>query len=656
MRVAVDTGGTFTDFVAEVEGQLLTYKVPSTPEDPARAILEGLRVLSSRTGRPPEEVLHGTTVGTNAFLTRRGARVALLTTRGFEDVIFIGRQARPELYNFLVQKPPPVVARSLVLGVRERVRADGTVELPLSEEEIARVRLWVKQKRPEALAISLLHAYAFPEHERRLAKALADLGIHLSLSSEIRPEFREFERTSTTLLNAYLAPVVGRYVRRLGKALPGARIFIMQSSGGLLPVEEVEGRAVMTLLSGPAGGVLGALAVARAQGFKRIITLDMGGTSTDVALCDGAPTYTREYEIEGHPVALPLIDIHTIGAGGGSLAWFDPGGALRVGPQSAGADPGPVCYGRGGRQPTVTDAHLFVGRLLPHRFLGGRMVLRPELAARALAEMAHLKGLSPETLALSILEIAATNMEAALRKVSLERGYDPREFVLVAFGGAGALQAAELAARLGISRVLVPRLSGVLSALGILVAEPRFDFAAGVRPGRDPASYEFLQRKMAALRKKALSAVKSLGFAERDLAVSESVDLRYAGQAFELTIPFGTDFQEAFRREHERLYGFHLGDRTLEATAVRVTVTVRRPPPVWPPFKGGRALQPAEKTLLLLSPEERRPAPVYLWEDLPQEAEFSGPALVVGDYATVFVPPGFLCAADGHGNLHLYPG
>ncbi|RUM89910.1 MAG: hydantoinase/oxoprolinase family protein [Thermodesulfatator sp.] len=655
MRVAVDTGGTFTDFVAESQGQLFTHKTSSVPEDPARAILQGLNCLAERLGSPPREVLHGTTVGTNAFLTRRGARVALLTTRGFEGVIFIGRQARPELYNFSVKKPPSVVAKSLVLGVQERVLADGTVEVPLTEEEIARVRLWVKKHKPQAVAISFLHAYAFPEHERRLAERLADLSLHLSLSSEICPEFREFERTSTTLLNAYLAPVVGEYVRRLGKALPKVRIFIMQSSGGLLPAEEIEKRAVMTLLSGPAGGVWGALAVARSQGFSRILTLDMGGTSTDVSLCDGAPTYTHEYKIEGHPVALPLLDIHTIGAGGGSLAWFDPGGALRVGPQSAGADPGPACYGRGGRNPTVTDAHLFVGRLLPHRFLGGHMPLLPELATRALIELGRSRTLSPEALALSILEIAATNMEAALRKVSLERGHDPRDFVLVAFGGAGGLQAAELAERLGISRVIVPRLSGVLSALGILLAEPRFDFTLGLRPGRDPVSYPFLREKLSNLRDRALAEVKALGFSEKDLVVTEKVNLRYQGQAFEITVPLSPRLVEDFHREHQRLYGFCLTGRALEATALRITISVKRPEPIWPPFEGGKSLQIREKTALLLSPKVREQAPVYLWEELPPEAEFLGPALVVGDYATVFVPPHFACAVDFHGNLHLYP-
>ncbi|MBX6422519.1 hydantoinase/oxoprolinase family protein [Thermosulfurimonas sp. F29] len=654
MRVAVDTGGTFTDFVAEAEGVLLTHKVPSTPEDPSRAILRGLSELAERTGEPVAEVLHGTTVGTNAFLTRRGARVALLTTRGFEDVVFIGRQARPALYDFMVEKPRPVVARSLVLGVRERVLADGTVEVPLTGEELERVRTWVKNRRPEAVAVCFLHAYAFPEHERRVARVLADLGLHISLSSEVRPEFREFERTSTTLLNAYLAPVMGRYVRNLAAALPESRIFIMQSNGGLMPAEAVEARAVTTLLSGPAGGVMGALAVARKVGFERIITLDMGGTSTDVSLCDGAPTYTREYEIEGHPVALPLIDIHTIGAGGGSLAWFDAGGALRVGPQSAGADPGPACYGRGGTRPTVTDAHVLAGRLLPHRFLGGRMPLHPERATRALAETGAPRGLSPEALARAIIEITNTNMETALRRVSLERGYDPREFVLVAFGGAGALHAAELTERLAIPRVLVPRLSGVLSALGILTAEPRFDFTAGLRPSRDPVSREFLAARLAALREKAREEIRRLGFPEGDLSFREFVDLRYRGQSFEITVPFGPDFEEAFHREHERLYGFRLPEKPLEATAVRLSATVCRPVPELPPFRGGEGLRPVEHTGLLVGKGRRLRSPVYLWEELPVEAEFSGPALVVSDFATVYLPPGFRAACDRYGNLHLY--
>ena len=654
MRVAVDTGGTFTDFVAQAGERLVTLKVPSTPEDPSRAILAGLSRLEELTGQRVAELLHGTTVGTNAFLTRKGARVALLTTRGFEEVIFIGRQARPELYNFLVEKPRPVVARSLVLGVRERVRADGTVEIPLTQEEIERVRLWVQLKRPEAVAICLLHAYAFPEHERRLGQALADLGIHLSLSSEIRPEFREFERTSTTLLNAYLAPVISRYVENLSRALPGVRLFVMQSSGGLMPAETAGKRAVLTLLSGPAGGVMGALALARKLGYSRLITLDMGGTSTDVSLVEGQPSFTREYEIEGHPVALPLLDIHTIGAGGGSLAWFDPGGALRVGPQSAGADPGPACYARGGTHPAVTDAHLLAGRLLPHRFLGGKMPLDPRRAERALAELATRKGYSPEELALAILTIANTNMEAALRRVSLERGHDPRRFVLVAFGGAGALHAAELAQRLGIPRVLVPRLSGVLSALGILFAEPRFDFSSGLRPGRDPFSREFLETRLRELEEKARREVRALGFEEEKLEIAAAVDLRYRGQSFEITVPFGPELEETFHREHERLYGFRLPERELEACAVRLRITVKRSLPDLPPFEGGRKLTPVEFTALLLAPHQRCRAPVYLWEEVPVEAEIPGPALIVGDFATVYVPPDFKAACDRFGHLHLY--
>ncbi len=653
MRVAVDTGGTFTDLVAEVRGRLITHKVPSTPEDPSRAILQGLRDLVRQTGELPEEILHGTTVGTNAFLTRRGARVALITTRGFEDVIFIGRQARPELYNFMVEKPRPVVARSLVYGVKERVRADGTLEIPLREEELERLRAWVQQKRPEAVAVCLLHAYAFPEHERRIREYLKDLRLHISLSSEVRPEFREFERTSTTLLNAYLAPVMSRYVNRLTRALPETRIFIMQSQGGLLPAEAIESRAVLTLLSGPAGGVIGALKLGRLLGYQRLLTFDMGGTSTDVSLCDGAPSYTREYEIEGHPVALPIIDIHTIGAGGGSLAWFDPGGALRVGPQSAGADPGPVCYRRGGTVPTVTDANLLAGRLLPHYFLGGRMPLYPSLAHEAFARLGAPRGLSPEDLALSILEIVNTQMESALRKVSLEKGYDPREFVLLAFGGAGALHAAELAERLNIPRVVVPALSGVLSALGILLTEARFDFSQGLRPGKDPVSYTFLQARFQELRQHASQEVKRLGFPPEDLILEEFVDLRYQGQSFEITVPFGPDFSERFHREHARLYGWSQPERPLEVTAIRLTLREREKPVTLPERPSGGKLEPVETTGLLEG-SRRRPAPVYRWTELPTEAEIPGPAIIVGDYATVYLPFGWLLASDRYGNLHLY--
>ncbi|HIE33082.1 MAG TPA: hydantoinase/oxoprolinase family protein [Thermodesulfobacteriaceae bacterium] len=653
MRVAVDTGGTFTDFVAEAEGRLLTHKVPSTPGDPSQAILSGIKDLESQAGKKVKEVFHGTTVGTNAFLTRRGAKVVLLTTRGFEDVIFIGRQSRPELYNFMVEKPRPVVAKSRVLGVNERVLADGTVETPLTQEELERIRNWVRKKNPEAVAICLLHAYLFPEHERQIREALSDLELHLSLSSEVRPEFREFERTTTTLLNAYLAPVMERYVARLSRELPGRRIFIMQSNGGLMPASAVAERAVMTLLSGPAGGVAGAVKLAQALGFDRILTFDMGGTSTDVSLCDKGPTYTREYELEGHPVALPIIDIHTIGAGGGSIAWFDPGGALRVGPQSAGADPGPACYARGGTRPTVTDANLFAGRLLPHRFLAGRMLLKLDLAERALVELTRNRGLTPEALALAILEIVNTNMEKALRKVSLERGYDPREFVLTAFGGAGGLHAAELAKRLNIPRVLIPKLSGVLSALGILTSEPRFDFSKGLSLKTSP-DYETLKKGFSELRARAESELKALGITE-DLIFEEKVDLRYRGQSFEITVPFSPTFEEDFHREHERLYSYRLPGTPIEATALRLTIIQKRSPLEWPLFQGGQELRSIETTELLVSPQKRLRTPVYLWEELPVEAEVSGPALIIGDYTTVYLPEDFRAACDRYGNLHLYP-
>ncbi len=650
MRVAVDTGGTFTDFVAETSEGLKLHKVPSTPANPSKAILKGLRELKGP--EPLEELFHGTTVGTNAFLTRQGAKVVLLTTQGFEDVIFIGRQARPELYNFEVEKPPPVIPRSRVLGVRERILAGGQVALPLKKEELERVKLWVSRKKPEAVAISLLHAYANPWHERLLAEALSDLDLPLSLSSEVHPEFREFERTSTTLLNAYLAPVVFRYVQELCQKLPETRIFIMQSNGGLLPALAVQDRAVMTLLSGPAGGVMGALRLAQSLGFERILTLDMGGTSTDVSLAEGKPLYTKEYQIEEHPVALPLIDIHTIGAGGGSVAWFDPGGALRVGPQSAGADPGPACYGQGGLAPTVTDANLLAGRLLPHRFLGGRKLLRLDLARKSVEALASAKSTSLEDLTYSILEIVNTNMEAALRKVSLEKGYDPRAFALVAFGGAGGLHATELAARLEIPRVLVPHYAGVLSALGMLATEPRFDFFLGLSL-REKVDYETLQAKLEELKSRALKELSLWGLKE-DWRLEAWADTRYRGQAFEIAIPLTPSWAQDFHREHQRLYGWQDPKRSLEVTALRLTATASRPPLPWPEFKGGTALSPAEHSHLLLSPRHRVRAPVYLWDQLPVEAEFKGPALVVGEYSTVYLSPGFRGACDRFGHLHLY--
>src|SRR2546426_464885 len=459
LRVAIDTGGTFTDCVWVERGHVRMLKVFSTPADPSRAIVEALGKIGVRGALT---LLHGTTVGTNTLLERKGARVALVTTAGFEDAIEIGRQARPKLYDFFFDRVEPLVPADLRFGVDERIGSDGEVLRTPSPQDLRALADKLRQKYPEAVAISLLFSFADPQHERAVASALERLGVPLSVSHRILPEFREYERASTVVVNAYLQPVVQRYLENLNRRAQGgcdrnASIFVMQSSGGITALSSAVREPVRTVLSGPAGGVVGAAAMARRSVCERIISFDMGGTSTDVALVDREVRTGSQAEIAGLPVGVPMLDIHTVGAGGGSIARFDAAGALRVGPESAGADPGPICYGRG-CEPTVTDANLLLGRLQPHRFLGGEFMLDFERTRRLVADWLRQQGskLTLEQFAAGVVRVVNATMEKAIRVVSVERGYDPREFALVAFGGAGGLHACELAEALGIPRVIVP--------------------------------------------------------------------------------------------------------------------------------------------------------------------------------------------------------
>src|SRR5580693_7294772 len=486
LRIAIDTGGTFTDCVwRNATNRLRMLKVFSTPADPSQAIVEALRKINHQ---GELVILHGTTVGTNTLLQRKGARVALVTTAGFEDVIEIGRQARPKLYDFFFDRIEPLVPAHLRFGVDERVSSEGEVLREPSSAHLRDLKNKVLALGPEAIAISLLFSFANSKNEALVLAALQDLGVPLSVSHEILPEFREYERTSAVVVNAYLQPVMERYLERLkaraqawsGKSL-GAHIFVMQSSGGITALRSAAREPVRTVLSGPAGGVVGALAMARRSGCGRIISFDMGGTSTDVALVDREVRGGNQAEIAGLPVGVPMLDIHTVGAGGGSIARFDAAGALRVGPESAGADPGPICYGRG-NQPTVTDANLILGRLRANRFLGGDFTLDLERTRRIVPTWLKKQRckLSLEQFAAGVIRVVNATMEKAIRVVSIERGYDPREFVLVAFGGAGGLHACELAASLSIPQVIVPARPGALSAFGILVSDVVKDYSRTV--------------------------------------------------------------------------------------------------------------------------------------------------------------------------------
>ena len=507
--VGIDTGGTFTDFVVLAGDEIRVHKEPSTPTNPTEAILAGLEHLGSEIG----EVVHGSTVATNALLERRGARTALATTAGFEDVLEIGRQTRPAIYDLSVTRPAPLVERQARFGVRERLGTKGEVVVPLEAGDAAEVASAIAAGGFESVAICLLHSYANPEHERLVVAALEEVfDGFLTASHQVLPEFREYERTSTTVANAYVGPIMQRYLGELADRLPGPRIRIMQSNGGSISLQAARRSAVQTILSGPAGGVVGGVEVGRLAGYPDVITFDMGGTSTDVSLCQGEPARTSESSVGGLPIRLPVIDIHTVGAGGGSIAYRDPGGALRVGPRSAGAVPGPICYGRGDTDVTVTDANLFLGRLSPTHFLGGGSMLDMAPVEGAILGLATAMGMSSVELAEGIVSVANMTMAGAIRVISVERGFDPRDFSLVSFGGAGSMHAAALARDLGIPRVIIPAAAGILSALGMLLADIVRDYSQTLMVATDVADGGTLDAAFASLEARALEQFALDGF------------------------------------------------------------------------------------------------------------------------------------------------
>jgi N-methylhydantoinase A len=635
MRIGIDAGGTFTDFVVLAEdGALTSFKLRSNPNDPAAVILEGIRRASlpagqKKNGRKPE-VIHGSTVATNALLERKGARVALVTTAGFEDVVFIGRQNRPELYNLTPLARKPLLAREMSFGVRERTFFDGTIAEEPRVAELRRLKAELRRAGVESVAICFLHSYSRPENERAALEALGG-DWYLCASHEISPEFREFERTSTTVVNAYVGPLMQRYLAKLGDG----RIEIMQSNGGLISASDAARHAVRTILSGPAGGVIGAAGAARLSGFTKVLGFDMGGTSTDVALTDGEPKQTTEATVDGFPIRVPMLDIHTVGAGGGSLARIDAGGMLRVGPESAGADPGPACYGKG-VEAAVTDAHVVLGRL--DTLLGGEMPLDQARAEAAVARVAEPLGLKVDEAAAGILQVANASMERAIRVVSVERGHDPREFALVAFGGCGGLHACDLAEALAIPVVLVPQYAGALSALGMLMADRVRDYAAGVL-GQEKQ----IEKRFRDLEKQARREL-------RGAELERFADLRYAGQSYELTVPWrAEDPGAAFHAEHQRLYGYADAARRIEVVTVRVRarVTVERPRLKRPPVLKG-------------SGSARRIWVSGAWREIAVAAREAvgtraqqGPALVLDYGSTTLVNAGWSYAVDASGALVL---
>ena len=676
MRIAIDTGGTFTDCLFVQGGRVEILKIPSTPGNPAKAIANALKEIRSRTSRGEWgelDLLCGTTVGTNAILERCGGRVALVMTAGFEDVLEIGRQARPRLYDFFVERPEPLVPRERRLGMRERVGADGkAVERP-SGAEISRIASRVRASRAESVAVCFLFSFLRPEHERLLARRLRAEGYSVSVSHEILPEFREYERTSTTVVNAYLAPVMSRYLEQIeqdaeraaganargkrGKRGKRARVRVMQSNGGILSARIAAREPLRTILSGPAGGALAAKQIAQA-GYGSVISFDMGGTSTDVSLIEGELRTTNESIVAGLPVAVPMLEIHTVGAGGGSIARFDRAGALRVGPESAGADPGPICYGRG-ELPTVTDAHLILGRLGSEGLLGGgfrldEMRTRKHMQ-RAIRGARGMRGV--EQFAQGILDVVEATMEKAIRVISIERGRDPRDYTLVAFGGAGGLHACSLAASLGIPRVLVPKFPGALSALGILRADVVKELSQSVLAVVSSAggAGRLVQPAFAQVERTGLREMREEGFREEQVRVDRFFDMRYVGQAYELTIRARGDFLTAFHGEHERRYGYADPARAVEIVNVRVRFTGKTPPIPWPRQRSAGA---DARTALV---SHRRiafggkfcEAPIYMRERLRPGNRAAGPAIIAEYSATTVVPPRWGARVDEFENVVL---
>jgi N-methylhydantoinase A len=625
-------------------------KVFSTPGDPSQAIVSALEKISVP---GPLLLLHGTTVGTNTLLQRKGARVALVTNAGFEDAIEIGRQARPKLYDLFFDRVEPLVARDMRFGIEGRIDCAGGVLEDISQSALEELVARMCTKSPDAIAISLLFSFANPAHEKLLASALESLGVPLSISHQIHPEFREYERTSTVVINAYLQPVMEGYLRRLEskfRANAHTRVFVMQSSGGITSLAHAAREPVRTVLSGPAGGVVGASRMAARSGYGRIISFDMGGTSTDVALVDGELRTSSEGEIAGLPIRVPMLDIHTVGAGGGSLARFDAAGALRVGPESAGADPGPICYGCG-TVPTVTDANLLLGRLQPDRFLGGEFTLNLERTRRITGEWLERQRskLSITQFAAGMLRVVNATMEKAIRVVSIQRGYDPRDFALVAFGGAGGLHACALAEALGIPRVIVPAYPGALSALGILFSDIVKDYSRTLLLRvRDKLPSVRLGKEFAVLQRRAKRELRGERWTGK-ARFRRSVDLRYRGQGYELNVLYTPRLLKDFAEEHQRRYGYQPSDRDVELVTVRLRATLAtKPVPVSSIVTSRAAMQPKAPVFF---GARAISTVVYERDEMAIGKRFVGPAIVTEYSATTVVPAGARFWQDEAGSL-----
>ncbi len=656
MLLGVDVGGTFTDAVLALDGRLVTAKAPSTPLDQSEGVMNAVRAALERAGRVGGEVerfAHGMTVATNALLEGRGARTALVATEGFEDVVALGRQARADLYRLCAAHPAPLVPDELRFGAPERMTPDGPLR-PLEDDAARALCERVAQAAPEAVAVLSLHAYRHPEHERRLGELLREAlpEVHVSLSHEVTGTFREYERAASTEVDAALSPLLAGYLRRLVERARDADLpepSIMQSNGGLIDVESAAGHAAWTVLSGPAAGAAGAAYAATAAGVQDALCFDMGGTSCDVCVVEsGRVRETVGREVGGRPLALPMLDVHTVGAGGGSIAWRDPGGALRVGPRSAGADPGPACYGRGGEEPTVTDANLVLGYLDAAAPLAGGVALELDAAERAVDQLARALELEPVACAEGIVRVANAEMVRALRVMTVERGVDPRGYALLAFGGAGPLHAAQIAAELSMDRVVCPRASGVLAALGLVVSPRRRDAQRSVLRTGEELSAEAIEADVEALTEAAHAAL-----GEPDAEDRVEYDVRYRGQAFELTVrarPTPDALRAAFEAEHEERYGYRDPEQDIELVTVRVTAT--RPGPDVELADAEHREEAERRARTAVFDGEEHEATVLTGAPAAGLA-LTGPAIFELAEATVVVPPGWRAEVDGSGAVQL---
>lgn len=655
LRIGVDSGGTFTDVVIYDGKNLEVRKVPSTPQDPSIAVHEALQ--DKLDGRN-HLIIHGTTVGTNALLENKGGKIALITTRGFQDVIFIGRQTRKELYRLDPEPKKHLLPQRLCFGLTERILASGKVETPLDDKELEKVIRILKKEKVQAVAVCFLHSYINPEHEQLAEKKLSEAGLSVTISSTLMPEYREYERTLTTVINAFLMPVMDGYLKKLEERLQGASLKIMQSNEGYISATKARKEPIRTILSGPSGGVLGAWYLSKLSGFKNIITFDMGGTSTDVSLISGRIKRSVDNRIGDYSIRLPMVDVHSVGAGGGSVVYVDQAGLLRVGPESVGASPGPACYGNDDI-PAVTDANIVLGRLDPDFFLGGRMKIYPERSYKALERIARKIGRGLIETALGVIDIANANMEKAIRVISVERGYDPRHFTLVSFGGAGGLHAVEIAAHLKIPRVIVPRLAGVLSAFGLLMADAVKDYSRSLIQLAQKTMPEQLENIFNEMEDKARQEMMADGFKENELKFERYLDLRYFGQSYELTVPYRRDpfnayhFLHDFQRQHRKLFSYEHLNRPVEIVNLRL-----------------KAIAPAGKIKLkrytttgtitekaklkeqwLYLKEGKLRAAVYNREMLQTGNKIKGPALIIDPQSTTFLPPQYEALVDHYLNL-----